>query len=71
MCAHKSVLYPEYAKFTFLFAFVQNAIIAFPIYKLQVTKAKKLIKLGADDFYKIQIFSIFYFISEFPDFTTL
>ena len=38
---------------------------------LQVTKAKKLIKLGADDFYEIQIFSIFYFISEFPDFTTL
>ena len=37
---------------------------------LEVTKAKKLIKLGADDFYKIQI-SIFYFISEFPDFPTL
>ena len=28
---------------------------------LQVTKAKKLIKLGADDFYKIQIFFNFLF----------
>ena len=35
---------------------------------LQVTKAKKLIKLGADDFYKMQIFQ--FFIS-FPNFQIL